>query len=91
MEVPQLLSIEDVAARLMIDTRTVRRLINAGKFPVAIHPTDGSSAWYPEDVIAYLHNRFQKSRYQVRTRKRDSDGETGQKVKRSKPNSGAPE
>lgn len=59
----ELLTIEEVAARLKVSVSTVRGLIRDGEFPEPIHPTDGSSAWFLMDADAYLHRRTQAHRF----------------------------
>lgn len=50
---PQLLTLKQVASRLGVSEKTVRRLVRSGRFPEAVM-MGGSPRWHPEDVQSYV-------------------------------------
>lgn len=64
--VDQILAIGDVAKRLRISTRGVRRLVAAGQLAVPVK-VGASSRWFESDVLAYLEKlKSQRDRTQRR-------------------------
>ena len=57
---PPLLTQEDLANHLRIDTRTIRRMVLAGEFPPPIPISPGRSRWRPDEVEAWLEDQVQK-------------------------------
>ena len=57
---PALLTPEDIAARLKVDARTIRRMVSTGTFPPPIPISPGRSRWRPDEVEAWLEDQVQK-------------------------------
>ncbi len=80
-----LFTLEEVAKKLRVHKRTLRRLIEEGKFPRPLHPTPGAAMWTAEDLATYrawvaLAPRLRASR----TPLPDDDDEPAPKPDRSK-------
>ena len=55
-----LLTQAEVAKRLRVDSRTVRRMVLAGDFPAPVQITPSRSRWRPADIEAWLESQAQK-------------------------------
>jgi predicted DNA-binding transcriptional regulator AlpA len=53
-EPTRLLTAEDLAARLQVDARTIRRWRKTGKFPAGIELGDSVIRWHSEEIDAWL-------------------------------------
>jgi excisionase family DNA binding protein len=60
-EPPDLLSVEQVASRLGVSTRTIWRRLAANEIPPA-HPSDGPTRWRADDIQAWVELGPEKKR-----------------------------
>lgn len=58
------LKIGDVADRVSLSTRTIRRLVQAGTFPQPILITDVRKAWLLSEVEAWMAQKIAAARIQ---------------------------
>jgi len=59
MAVPQLMSVEEIAMRFNLCTRSIWRLVDAGELPQPIH-VGHARRWYAVDVENYLRKLTEK-------------------------------